>query len=114
MVVVIFSNYVSLTKYIRNTSFKVADTAFAITKSFAPYTKYIKSGFFNNIGLLFLTKKKKDGLYHFGYWEQHIFQPKKQNHFNGNVYVLTNGLTFSASSLFCNAVKGPKQCYACG
>ena len=39
------SNYVALTKYIRNTPFKVADTAVAISKSFAPYTKYIKSGF---------------------------------------------------------------------
>ena len=25
---------------------------------------------------------------------------------NGNLYVLTNGQTFSASSLFCNAIKG--------
>ena len=31
------------------------------------------------------------------------------NHFNGQVYVLTNGLTFSASSLFCNAVKGQQN-----
>jgi hypothetical protein len=100
------SNYVSLAKYIRNTPFKVADTAVAISKSFGPYTKYIKSGFFNNIGLLFLTKKRKDGLYHFGYWERHLMKPKNKNHFEGNAYVLTNGLTFSASSLFCNAVKG--------
>ena len=34
------SNYVLLTKYIRNTPFKVADTAIAISKSFAPYTRY--------------------------------------------------------------------------
>jgi len=100
------SNYVSLTKYIRNNSFKVADTAFSLAKSFSPYTKYIKSGFFNNLGLFFLTKKKRDGYYHFGYWERHSFHAKKNNHFNGKVYVLTNGLTFSASSLFCNAVKG--------
>ena len=100
------SNYVALAKYIRNTPFNVADTAVAISKSFAPYTKYIKSGFFNNIGLLFLTKKGNDGLYHFGYWERHTMNPKNKNHFEGNVYVLTNGLTFSASSLFCHAVKG--------
>lgn len=100
------SNYVSLAKYLRNTSFKVADTAVAISKNFAPYTKYIKSGFFNNIGLLLFTKKGSDGRYHFGYWERHTINPKSKNHYTGDVYVLTNGLTFSASSLFCNAVKG--------
>ena len=100
------SNYVSLTKYIRNTPFKVADTAIAISKTFAPYTRYIKSGFFNNIGLLFLTKKQNDGRYHFGYWEHHTVKPKENDHYSGDVYVLTNGLTFSASSLFCNSVKG--------
>ena len=100
------SNYVALAKYIRNTPFKVADTAVAISKSFAPYTKYIKSGFFNNIGLLFLTKKREDGLYHFGFWERHTMHLKNKNHYSGDTYVLTNGLTFSASSLFCNSVKG--------
>lgn len=100
------SNYVSLTKYIRNTTFKVADTAAAISKGFGPYTKYIKAGLFNNIGLFLFTKKGDDGRYHFGYWERHTIQPKKKNHYSGDVYVLTNGLTFSASSLFCNAVKG--------
>lgn len=100
------SNYVSLTKYIRSNSFKVADTAASITKNFGAYTKYIKSGFFNNLGLLFFTKKGADGRYHFGYWENHTIKPKQKNHFSGEAYVLTNGLTFSASSLFCNAVKG--------
>jgi C-terminal processing protease CtpA/Prc len=103
------SNYVALTKYIRNTSFKVADTSAAVSKSFAPYTKYIKSGFFNNIGLFLFTKKRADGRYHFGYWERHTVNPKNKYHYSGDTYVLTNGLTFSASSLFCNAVKGQKN-----
>jgi hypothetical protein len=103
------SKYVALTKYIRNTPFKVSDTAYSIAKSFGPYTRYIKSGFFNNIGLFLLTKKRSDGKYHFGYWERHSFRPKRNIHFNGNVFVLTNGLTFSASSLFCNVVKGQKN-----
>ena len=97
---------VLLTKYLRNTSFKVADTAYAVAKSFGPYSRYIKQGLFSNIGLLFVTKKKKDGAFHFGYWERHWFHPKTNNHFDGKIYVLTNGPTFSASTLFCNAVKG--------
>jgi hypothetical protein len=100
---------VFLTKYLRDNSFKVADTAYAISNTLKPYTKHISSGFFNNIGLFFVTHKEKDGRYHFGYWERHRFYPKRKNHFNGNVFVLTNGLTFSASSLFCNAVKGQKN-----
>jgi C-terminal processing protease CtpA/Prc len=97
---------VFLTKYLRNTPFKVSDTADAASNTLAPYTRYISHGFFNNIGLLFVTHKEKDGRYHFGYWERHTFKPKRKNHFNGNIYILTNGLTFSASSIFCNDVKG--------
>jgi len=98
--------YVKLTKYIRNSKFKVADSSYASAKSLAPYSKYIKQGWFNNIGLFFLTRKKSDGNYHFGYWERHYYGPTTRHHFDGNVYVLINGPTFSASTLFCNAVKG--------
>jgi C-terminal processing protease CtpA/Prc len=97
---------VFLTKFLRNTPFKVSDTAEAVSRSMAPYARYISHGFFNNIGLLFVCHKEKDGRYHFGYWERHTFKPKRKNHFNGNTFILTNGLTFSASSIFCNAVKG--------
>ncbi len=95
-----------LTRYVTRAPFKVADTSFAITKSLRPYTKYIKGGFVNNLGLLFLTKKNPDGLYHFGHWERRLYKPKNNNHFSGNLYVLINGSTFSASAIFCNAIKG--------
>lgn len=95
-----------LTKYISHKPFKIADTAYAVAKSLRPYTKYIKDKFLNNLALVFATHKKKDGLYHFGLWERKLYQPKKVNHFNGDVYILTNGPTFSASTLFCNVVKG--------
>jgi hypothetical protein len=95
-----------LTKYVTRIPFKVADTTFAVTKSLGPYSKYIKNGFINNLGLLFLTKKNKDGLYHFGHWERKTYKPKNKNHFSGNLYVLINGSTFSAAALFSNAVKG--------
>lgn len=101
--------YVLLTKYIRKTTFKVADSSYAVAKSLGPYSRYIRKSFFYNIGMLFMTKKKQDGLYHFGYYERHFFKPKKKNHYNGNVYVLISGPTFSASTLFCNAVKGQEN-----
>ena len=100
---------VFLTKFLRDTPFKIADSAYAKCNTLRPYTKYISTGFFNNIGLHLVTHKRKDGNYHFGYWERHTFRPKRKNHFNGEVYILTNGLTFSASSLFCSDVKGQKN-----
>lgn len=100
------NNFVSLARYIRNSDFRVADTAASIAKNFRPYNKYIRANFFDRPGLFFLTRKGKDKRFHFGFWEKKTFNPRRTNHFNGNTYVLTNGLTFSASSLFCNAVKG--------
>lgn len=95
-----------LTRYVSRVSFKVADSSFAVTKSLRPFTKNIKSGFINNLGLFFLTRKNKDGLYHFRHWERKKYKPKTTNHFSGDLYVLINGSTFSASAIFCNAVKG--------
>jgi len=95
-----------LTKYVTRLPFRVADSSYAVAKSLRPYSKYIKGKFLNNIGLFFLTNKKKDGNYHFGIWERKTYHPKHHNYFGGDLYVLTNGQTFSASALFCNAVKG--------
>lgn len=95
-----------LTKYISRKPFKVADTLFAKTKTLYPYSKYIQGKFLNNIELLFIASKGTDGLYHMKGYEKRIIRPKKASHYNGQVYVLTNGPTFSAAALFCNAVKG--------
>jgi hypothetical protein len=95
-----------LTKYVSRVNFKVADTSYAVTKSLRPYSKYIKGGFMDNLGLFFLTKKKNDGLYHFGHWERKVNKPKAVNNYTGNLYVLIAGNTFSAAALFSNAVKG--------
>jgi hypothetical protein len=100
------NNFVYLARFIRNSSFKVADTAASIAKNFRPFSKYIKADFFDKPALFFLTRKGNDNKYHFGFWEKRSIKPRQRNHFNGDVYVLTNGLTFSASALFCNAVKG--------
>ena len=95
-----------LTRYISRKPFKAADTLFTRTKTLRPYTKYIKGKFFNNIELLFIARKRPDGLYHIRNMEKSFHKPKKINGYKGDVYVLTNGPTFSASTLFCNYVKG--------
>ncbi|HVZ96775.1 MAG TPA: S41 family peptidase [Chitinophagaceae bacterium] len=100
------NNYVLLARFLRDSSFKVTDSAYSIAKNFNGFTRHISAGIFNNLGLILLSHKRGDNTYHFGFWERHTFTPKRKNHFYGNTYVLINGLTFSASSLFCNAVKG--------
>ena len=55
--------------------------------------------------MVFMTAKKKDGKYHFGYFERHYFNSKKKNHYDGNVYILTGGNSFSATTLFTQTVK---------
>jgi len=95
-----------LTKYVSRVNFKVADTSYAVVKSLRPYSKYIKGSFMDNLGLFFLAKKKRDGLYHFVHWEKKINKPKAVNNYTGNLYVLIAGNTFSAAALFSNVVKG--------
>ena len=95
-----------LARYLSDRGFKIADTAYSKSKNFVPFNRNISNTLENNLGLTVLTKKSSDGKYHFGFWERHTFKPKKKNHYSGNVYVLINGLTFSASTLFCNLVQG--------
>ncbi len=101
--------YVLLAKYIKDSAFRVSDSSYARAKSLRPYTKYVQHGWFTNIGMFFLTKKDRENRYRLGYYERHFYRPRKKYHFNGQVYVITAGPTFSASTLFCHAVKGQKN-----
>lgn len=93
-----------LTKFIADKPFKIADSLYALHRT-SPYRKYQKERIPNFLFLLFMTKRKNDGNYHFRYFERKQFKPKKKNHFNGQVYILTGGNTFSASTLFAQKVK---------
>lgn len=95
-----------LTRYVSRGKFKVADTTFAMARSLHPYSRYIRSSLINNLGLFFLTRKKEDGRFHFGHWERNLYKPKRSGHYDGDLYVLINGRTFSAATLFSNVVKG--------
>ncbi|HLO81232.1 MAG TPA: S41 family peptidase [Chitinophagaceae bacterium] len=98
--------YAKLARYIRKTPFKVADTAYALKKGFGKYGKYFSTRTLNSFALGLFTSKRTDGLRHFNYWENHTFKPKKKYFFDGRVYVLIGGPTFSASTLFAQTVKG--------
>ncbi|MBD0331137.1 MAG: peptidase S41 [Chitinophagaceae bacterium] len=98
------SNSNLLTKYISQKPFKIADSLYALRKG-SKYGLYQQNHLLNWLFLVFFTHKKSDGYYHFRYFEGKYFKPKKRNHFDDDVYVLTGGNTFSASTLFVDAVK---------
>jgi C-terminal processing protease CtpA/Prc len=97
------TNSTFITRYISDHRFKVGDTLYAVRKK-GHYGKYIENDFFNRLFMTFFTGKKKDGHYHFGYFERHYFKPKKKNHFDGKTYLLTGGNSFSATTLFASSV----------
>ena len=98
------TNSTLLTKFISDKEFKVADSLYTNTRN-SHYKKYIENYFFNRLFMQLMTARKKDGRYHFGYFERHHFKPKKKNHYSGNVYVLTGGNSFSATTLFAQTIK---------
>ncbi len=97
------SNSTLLSRFITDHRFKIGDTLYAVRKK-SEYSRYIKDYFWNRLFISFLTKKRADGRYHFGYFERHYFSPKKHDHFWGKTYILTGGNSFSATTLFVSAV----------
>ena len=101
-------NSTLLTQYVINRKFKIADSLYAITRR-SNYGSHIRLQPVYWFMMQFVTKKQRDGLYHFGYFERHYFKPKKKNHFSGKVYIVTGGNSFSATTLFAQAVKGQEN-----
>jgi len=97
------TNSTLLSKYLADRKFKVCDTLYAINRN-SRYHSYIEKYFFNRLFMLVFTRKKKDGYFHFGYFEKHYFKPKGKNHFDGKCYVLIGGNSFSATTLFVNSI----------
>jgi len=93
------TNSTLISRYLADHKFKISDSLYSVLKK-SPYEKYIQNHFWNKLFMTFLTRKKKDGNYHFGYFERHYFKPKNNHHFDGKTYILTGGNSFSASTLF--------------
>jgi C-terminal processing protease CtpA/Prc len=97
-----------LAKYFKDSSFKVADTIAAISRKFE-YGKYIRSGFWDWFPMHFNNWKMSDRRIHNHFLETHYYHPKQNNHFNGNVYLVQGGYTFSAATMFLSWMKGQKN-----
>lgn len=100
-------------RYLTDHHFKVADSVFAQSRSLK-YGRYIHPKWPYWITMQFTSRKRADGNYHFGFYERHAFKPGKRHHFNGHVYILHGGFTFSAASMVVSHLKGQKNVITAG
>jgi C-terminal processing protease CtpA/Prc len=94
------TNSTLLTRYIIDKKFKLADSLYALRRH-SHYDKYIGKSTLYHFLMDLVTSKRADGKYHFGYFEAH--------HYDGQVYILTGGNSFSATTLFAGELKGQKN-----
>ena len=92
-----------LTKFIQRQPFHFTDSIYSTVKTIKAPVK-IKKKFIHNIGMLFLSRKKGENMYSFSFFKKK-YQPKR-NAYQGNVYILTGGYSFSATTMFLANVKG--------
>ena len=102
------SNSTLLTRYISDHRFKVADSVVRNSSGLSN-GRYINSAWIYSLGLLFSGKKLDDGKYHFTRFETKQWEPIKSNHFNGKVYLVQGGYSFSATTLFLGEMKGQQN-----
>jgi len=94
-------NSTLLTQYISDHSFKIADSVVAKNRVIRkiPMSSYLDvMGY--ALAKVMISKKASDGGFHINRYEKHYYQPFTKNHFDGHVYILQGGFTFSASTLF--------------
>jgi C-terminal processing protease CtpA/Prc len=98
-------NSTRLSQYIADHAFKIADSVVANNRGIG---KVPFSNFFNVVyyalAKSIISKKDTDGKYHFKRFENHYYKPFTKNHFDGSVYILQGGYTFSASTLFTSSL----------
>ena len=97
-----------LSKYLVKQPFKVGDTIAAKSKKFE-YGRYIQGWLPYWFYMQFAAKKMSDGLYHNRRFETHFYQPKSSNHFDGQIYLVQDGFTFSASTMFISSLYQQKN-----
>jgi hypothetical protein len=99
------SNSIALTKYLKQSPFKLADSVVAISRKFK-HGKYIQSSWLYWLAMNIGASKAADGSIHYKRFEQHYYQPKERLAFKGNTYLVQGGYTFSAATMLISALKG--------
>ena len=102
------SSSTALTKYLSKQPFKIGDTVAAISRKFR-YSRYIKPVVPFWLAMNLGAVKAADGTIHYRRYEQHFYSPKTRHHFDGNIYLLQGGYTFSAATMFIAALKNQEN-----
>lgn len=97
-------NQLRLTKYLAKNPFKIGDTVAAISRS-AKYSKYIKPNIVRWLSTNLEAKKMEDGRFHYRRYETKWHQPNQHKHFDGQVYLVQGGRTFSAATMFISTLQ---------
>jgi C-terminal processing protease CtpA/Prc len=92
-----------LARYISDHPFRMADSVSANRLRF-PYPGRVTHHLLYTWFGPFFTYKGADGRRHMGTLERNWHQPKKKHHFDGQVYVIAGGFTFSAATMFISAL----------
>ena len=95
-----------LTRLVKQTPFTFTDSITAVTRKIESKAR-ISKRFYANLGMAFLSRKINDSLYRFRYFQKQ-YQPHRLG-YNGNVYILTGGFSFSATTMFLANVKGQEN-----
>lgn len=96
-----------LTRFISNEPFLFTDSIYSLHRKLRSDAK-VSRRFIYNLGLFFLNRKQQDGMYRFRFFNNRIYDPLPQR-YNGQVYLLTGGYSFSATTLFASVVKGQEN-----
>ncbi len=99
------SNSIRLTQYLIDKPFRVGDTVAAISRKFS-YGRYIKPTLIYWFAMNFGASKEKDGKIHYRRYERHEYAPGEKHHYNGKVYLIQGGYTFSAATMFISQLQG--------
>ncbi|MBP6686640.1 MAG: hypothetical protein KA160_02180 [Lacibacter sp.] len=96
-----------LTRFISNEPFLFTDSVYSVQRKLRSSAK-INKRLIYNLGLFFLNRKQQNGIYRFKYFTDRVYEPLPQS-YKGQMYLLTGGYSFSATTLFASAVKGQKN-----
>jgi len=96
-----------LSKQIHHQPFVFADSIYATNRKIRSEA-HITKQFIYNLGLFFLSKKVNDSMYAFRLFRVKTYQPVKNN-YQGKVYLLTGGYSFSATTMFAASIKGQEN-----
>lgn len=96
-----------LTRYISNEPFVFTDSIYSVKRKLRSDAKVSRKLIYN-LGLFFLNHKQYEGKYRFRFFNNRTYEPLP-SHYNGQVYLLTGGYSFSATTLFASVIKGQEN-----